>query len=302
MNPAPVIYCVTVEDTSDNPEGAAELFNALELDFSSWRDEETKHVRHTVYFPGDSGEADAAAFRERLETNLIPMWREFGVELEDPRTAEIRKEDWAESWKIHFKTMVISPRIVVRPSWEQYAPEPGQHVIVLDPGMSFGTGQHATTKSCIAAIDRFAAEFPAGTHPSFLDAGCGSGILAIAAHALGCAPVDAFDIDPDVIPIARENAQINGIPDAELSLSVSSLLDYRPGRTYDIVAANILSSALIEGREHLVSLVRHGGILILAGILTTEYPTVRDAFAALGCVELGNSTEREWTGGSFRVP
>ena len=98
MNPAPVIYCVTVEDTSDNPESAAELFNALELDFSSWRDEETKHVRHTVYFPGESGQADAAAFRERLETALIPMWREFGVALEDPRTAEIKKEDWAESW------------------------------------------------------------------------------------------------------------------------------------------------------------------------------------------------------------
>ena len=175
-------------------------------------------------------------------------------------------------------------------------------MIVLDPGMSFGTGQHATTKSCIAAIDRFTAEFPAGQTPSFLDAGCGSGILSIAAHALGCAPVDAFDIDPDVIPIARENAQINGIPDAELALSVSSLLDFKPGRTYDIVAANILSSALIEGREHLVSLVKPGGILILAGILTTEYPTVRDAFAALGCVELGNSTEREWTGGSFRTP
>ena len=105
-----------------------------------------------------------------------------------------------------------------------------------------------------------------------------------------------------MIPIARENAQINGIPDSAIALSVSSLLDFKPGRTYDIVAANILSSALIEGREHLVSLVKHGGILILAGILTTEYPTVRDAFAALGCVELGNSTEREWTGGSFRVP
>ena len=198
--------------------------------------------------------------------------------------------------------MVVSPRIVVRPSWESYTPEPGQHVIVLDPGMSFGTGQHATTKSCIAAIDRFTSEFPAGQTTSFLDAGCGSGILSIAAHALGCAPVDAFDIDPDVIPIARENAQINGVPDSELALSVSSLLDFKPGRTYDIVAANILSSALIEGREHLVSLVKPGGILILAGILTTEYPAVRDAFAALGCVELGNSTEREGTGGSFRVP
>ena len=115
MNPAPLIYCVTVEDTSDNPECAAELFNALELDFSSWRDEETKHVRHTVYC---ADRAAAESLLRRLNDELIPMWRDFGVVLEDPRTAEIRKEDWAESWKIHFKTMVISPRIVVRPSWE----------------------------------------------------------------------------------------------------------------------------------------------------------------------------------------
>ena len=81
MNPAPVIYCVTVEDTSDNPESAAELFNALELDFSSWRDEETKHVRHTVYFPGESGEADAAAFEAALAG--VPF-AQVGVVTEEP--------------------------------------------------------------------------------------------------------------------------------------------------------------------------------------------------------------------------
>lgn len=296
MIPAPVIYCVTAIDASPVTQCAVEFFYALGFDFSTWKDEETKQVKYTVY-------CQDLAHSEEVRKQLIdlqPEWHEYGVDLVEIELGQIKKEDWSESWKIHFKVMQISPRIVVRPSWEQYTPSAGQHVMVLDPGMSFGTGQHATTKSCIAAIDEFTenAEAPL----SFLDAGCGSGILSIAAHMLGCRPVRAFDIDADVIPIARENAQKNGIPDSELDLAVSSLLDYPAGRQYDIVAANILSSALIEGKKHLVSLVKPQSILILAGILTTEYPNVRREFEELGCKELSNSTEREWTGGVFRVP
>jgi ribosomal protein L11 methylase PrmA len=98
---------------------------------------------------------------EDAEKNLRGMaaeWESFGVKLADIRIVQLKREDWAESWKIHFKTMEISDRLVIRPSWEKFEPKSGQVVIELDPGMSFGTGQHATTKFCLSALDRFARE------------------------------------------------------------------------------------------------------------------------------------------------
>ncbi len=297
MKPQPIIHCVTILDCSNVPGCAVEFFYALELDFSTWKDEESGQVRYTIYCR-DEGHAKQVATRIK---EILPIWQEYGVVLDEIRLDQIKKEDWAESWKIHFKPIEVSPHIVVKPSWESYPELPGKHVIVLDPGMSFGTGQHATTKSCIAAIDRFVSE-SREKNLSFLDAGCGSGILFIAAKLLGCYDVRAFDIDPDVIPIACENAKVNHIDSTQFQIQVAALLDYPNDTKFDIVAANILSSALLEGKEHLVSLVKPDGILILAGILATEYDNIRNAFQAMGCKELSNSAEREWKGGVFRTP
>ena len=135
-----------------------------------------------------------------------------------------------------------------------------------------------------------------------LDAGSGSGILAIAASKLGCTRVDAFDIDPDTVGVARENARKNGIADGELSLAAASLMEYESGIRYDIVAANILSSALLAGKEKLLSFCKPGGRLILAGILEKEYDGVKAAFEATGrCTELFSIQEKEWRGGTYLV-
>ena len=135
-----------------------------------------------------------------------------------------------------------------------------------------------------------------------LDAGSGSGILAIAARKLGCTRVDAFDIDPDTVGVARENAQKNGIADQELSIAAASLMEYESDTRYDIVAANILSSALLAGKEKLLSFCKPGTRLILAGILDAEYFKVKEAFEATGhCTELYNVLEKEWRGGAYLV-
>ena len=135
-----------------------------------------------------------------------------------------------------------------------------------------------------------------------LDAGSGSGILAIAASKLGCTRVDAFDIDPDTVAVARENARKNGIPDEALSLAAASLMEYESTIRYDIVAANILSSALLAGKEKLLSFCKEGTHLILAGILDAEYPSVKAAFESTGrCAELFSVQEKEWRGGTFLV-
>ena len=168
--------------------------------------------------------------------------------------------------------------------------------------MSFGTGQHATTKFCLKAIDLFTA-VDVGEPRSLLDAGCGSGILSIAAWKLGCRPVRAFDIDPEAIVIAKENAGKNGIGESELPFATAPLNSYDPeGMAFDIVAANILSSALIAGSAKLLSLVKPRGHLILAGILDKEYGSVKAHFESLGCKELVSEAEREWRGGAFSIP
>jgi ribosomal protein L11 methyltransferase len=292
-----LLYCCAMDDLSETPGAAAELLSALGYQFSTWTDEETKSVKHTLYFLKEGEELEAAAALKAA----APEWESFEVRIANIACSTLKKEDWAESWKIHFKLMEISERLAIRPSWIEYKPKKGQQVLVLDPGMSFGTGQHATTKFCLKAIDKFCAE--AKSPLSMLDAGCGSGILSIAAKKLGCGKVLAFDIDPEASAIARENCELNGLAASELPVETASLEGFdAKGERYGLVAANILSSALIAGKKALLALCQPGGRLILAGILEKEYGKVKAEFEALGCAELFAETEKEWRGGAFSVP
>ena len=294
-----ILYCCTMIDRSEVPDASPDLLSAFGFELSSWKDEETKEVRHTLYF---QEEKDAFAARDLLMSKA-EEFASFGCVFDQLECTRLKREDWAESWKLHFKPMVVSERLAVSPSWEKFHPAAGQTLIILDPGMSFGTGQHATTKFCLASIDRFIAELKAKgqSEISLLDAGSGSGILAIGGKLLGCTRVDAFDIDPETLPVARENAQKNGIRDEELSLKAASLTEYASDIRYDIVAANILSSALIAGKEKLLSFCRPGTFLILAGILDAEYDRVKEAFESATCRELFSTKEKEWRGGAFLI-
>ena len=288
-----IIYCFSFTDVSGNGEIVPELLSAMELDFSSWRDAETRKLIHTLYF---KSAGEAAAAKERIES-LRPVWRDMEVEIENLALAELKKEDWAESWKIHFKPIEISPRLAVAPSWIDYPAKPGQKIITLDPGMSFGTGQHATTKFCLTQIDLFAFRHDVSAL-SMLDAGCGSGILAIAAEKLGFKDICAFDIDPDAARIAAENAASNGC--SRTRFAAASLIEYNSdGIKFDVIAANILSSALLAGKDKLLSLLKPGGCLILAGILDSEYELVRKAFEDSGCSQFASTEENKWRGGAF---
>ena len=295
-----IIYCCVMTDRSEFKDASPELLSALGYDFSSWKDEESGEIRHTLYFSTEKDSLDAKRVLEEKDAEF----QSFGIHFTAFACTKLKKEDWAEAWKIHFKPLVISETLAIAPSWEHFEAAPGQIVVKLDPGMSFGTGQHATTKSCLASIDRRIAELrSAGTGEiAMLDAGSGSGILAIAACKLGCTRADAFDIDPDTVGVARENARKNGIADGELSLAAASLMEYESGIRYDIVAANILSSALLAGKEKLLSFCKPGGRLILAGILKKEYDGVKAAFEATGrCTELFSIQEKEWRGGTYLV-
>ena len=287
-----LLYCCRIRDDSGDFGAAAELLNALELDFSSWENREEKTLYHTVYA---TDEAAGKANLERLRAAL-PAWRELGLRLSDPVWFELRREEWADLWKQFFPVLAISPRLTVRPAWREYQAKPGEHVIEIDPGMSFGTGQHATTAFCLAMIDRCAGA-PGMT--SFLDAGCGSGILAIAGALLGYEVIDAFDFDPDAVKSALENLERNHV--SGVVPTVADANEY-PGRAggYDLVCANILGHLLRAFKVRIASWVKPGKYLALAGILNGEFDAVSADYVSLGFEELERATLKEWTSGLFR--
>ncbi len=206
-------------------------------------------------------------------------------------------EDWAESWKRHFKPLVIGRKLVVLPSWSRRQPKPGQALVILDPGLSFGTGNHPTTRFC---LEELASARSGSGKRSLLDVGCGSGILAIAAVKLGYDNVLAFDFDPAAVRVARENAAQNNVTRGlRLQQADISALPLRPDQSYDVVCANLTADLLIQHAAKLGRRVAPSGRLALAGILKSQFAEVVAAFRRQG-FQLGRArVVREWHSGSF---
>lgn len=292
MKIAEMLYCFRVEDLDGDGGLLDELLSALEFDHSSWFDRENRRVWHTVYSLTPERRVDA---RKRFEAEL-PNWRELGVSVGDVEEFDLKSEEWTEAWKKFFKPLEISPRLLVRPEWLDDRPKPGQKLLTVDPGMSFGTGQHPTTLYCLQTIDRLAQD---GEVRSLLDAGCGSGILAIAGALLGYDPVDAFDFDPDAVESAKANLCRNGV--TSVIPTVGDANEY-PGRAggYDLVCANILGHLLRAFKMRIASWVKPGKFLCLAGILNEEFEPLAADYRALGFEEVDRATLKEWTSGLFR--
>ena len=211
--------------------------------------------------------------------------------------SKIRREDWAESWKRHFKPIEIGCSLLVKPSWSKKRPRKGQAVVMLDPGLSFGTGQHPTTLFCLREITRCR---KIGMYQSFLDIGAGSGILAIAAAKLGYAPVCAIDFDNEAVRVARTNARANGVlGKIKIVRGDVAKLPKEPKQRFDLVSANLISDLLIAERRKIAAQLKSSGILVLAGILKPEFSEVQRAFEALGLKLIIAKSEGGWCSGSF---
>ena len=211
--------------------------------------------------------------------------------------SKVKREDWAESWKRHFHPMEIGPTLLVKPSWSKKRPRKNQAVVILDPGLSFGTGQHPTTSFCLNELVRCR---KTGAKQTFLDIGTGSGILAIAATKLGYQPVHAFDFDPEAVRVARENARKNRV-DTRLKLTRGDItkLPLKPAKQYDVVCANLISNLLMAEKRRIVNRVKADGTLVLAGILAKEFPEVERIFTGLKMKRVASRMENEWCSGSF---
>lgn len=202
---------------------------------------------------------------------------------------KVRKQDWSESWKRHFKPFTVRRALLIKPSWSRRKPAGEQRVIVIDPGLSFGTGQHPTTRFC---LEQLALARRPGLRQSFLDVGTGSGILAIAAAKLGYGPVCGLDFDPAAVRIAKENARKNGV---KVAVAKEDITEFAPKSTsYDVVCANLTADLLENCAGKLKRMVKSGGLLVLAGVLRTQINSVRKCFEKRGFRVTARSSDGEW--------
>jgi len=199
----------------------------------------------------------------------------------------IYEQDWAVSWREFFGVVETGGRLVIVPSWIDHEPRLGQIPIRLDPGQAFGTGHHETTRLCLAAL-----EDTVRPGMEVLDVGTGSGILAIAAIKLGASSVEALDIDPIAVEVARANCDANGVA-AAVSITAGQLTAGHPGR-YDLAVSNISTPANTALAPVFGVVVKPGGALILSGILEPDAEAVTAAMSQAGFSQTGRRLERDW--------
>lgn len=210
----------------------------------------------------------------------VTALRRFCADIGCPEVADhscvrpIASEDWAENWKVHFEPRLVGERLYVCPPWKPAAPE-GRLPIVIDPGMAFGTGHHATTRGCLELLEDGLRE--SGVRRA-LDLGTGSGILAIALAKLGVAEIWAVDTDPHACRIAAANAQLNHV---ERHIHFAPHLENVAG-PFDLIVANLFANVLTELARPLTAALRSPGTLICSGLLSTDEAMVRGAYEGRG--------------------
>lgn len=204
-----------------------------------------------------------------------------------PRSASLEHvvgDAWREAYKQYFKVTRLGPRLVIRPSWEPYAPEAHDVVVTVDPGRAFGTGTHESTRLLMAALDE---RVRGGER--VLDVGCGTGILAICALKLGAVSALCIDVDPDAVEVTRENALSNEVQD-RIEATTTDVADVPD--SYPLVLANIQATVLIPLAEPIAARVAVGGLLFMSGILIGQEHDVLAAYP--GFELLASPKEGEW--------
>ena len=234
----------------------------------------------TGYLPSD----------DRLETSLrrikgaLVMLPAIGVEgvSEEITLGFVREEDWATAWKAYFKPIRVGRHLIVSPPWEDPEATESDRVVVIDPGMAFGTGNHATTQLCLAALEDY-------VEPGdrVADIGTGSGILAIAAKLLGASEVYACDIEPQAVQIAARNARENRV-------SITTSTEMPEGGKFDGVVSNILANTIIELSDELAAITKPGGVLIASGIIEARGSDVRLCLEGAGFAFIETRRREEW--------
>ncbi len=266
-----------IEDYSDIETGLKTVYGEL-IDEQILNSDKTI-ASVSIYLSKEQSVAEAIAFlQERfLESGVQVSLAQIGV----------KEEDWADSWKQYYKPVSIGKHIVVVPMWEDYDAKADEIILKMDPGMAFGTGTHETTRLCGALVEK---HLQAGQ--TVLDIGTGSGILAILASKLCATHVDAYDIDPVAVRVAKENVRDNGVDNVHCG--VSDLLAAVNGK-YDFVCANIVADIIVRMAPDIAAYMNQGAKLVTSGIIEGQTERVKDALLQSGALRLiDDMTENDW--------
>ena len=190
--------------------------------------------------------------------------------------------EWAHAWQQSFPPRLVGRHLLIRPPWDATR-APDRAEVIVEPGRAFGTGHHGSTEGCLALLDGLAGRWRHGAAPPgrILDVGTGTGILAIAAVALGAPRVWCIDVDPDAVAAARHNAELNRCAD-RLDVALGGLEAIDAGATFDLVLANLLTHTHLDLAADYRRIVAPGGVLVLGGMLAGEESRVGDALAGAG--------------------
>jgi ribosomal protein L11 methyltransferase len=244
------------------------------------------NVTVKIYVPGDE---DTPALRKKIEESLYFMQRLYSA-IPAPEFCILEDEDWANAWRKNYRPFRLGKRIWIQPSWlETTDNRPDDIVILMDPGMAFGTGLHPTTQMCLRALEE-------SIRPGYrvLDVGSGSGILSIASAKLGAKKVLAFDLDRMAVEATTENALANNVQQ-QISVNQGSLPAKIWGN-WDIIVVNILAPVIISllREQQLLDFLSQAGKLILSGIIEDQYEDVYRTVHAVGGEVNKKLTTRDW--------
>jgi len=271
--------------------GAKGVFQEDNFDESSPNDldEPAEREELKAYIAsGPAGEKKIAAFEK-----YVKSLSEIFPDLEKPSftTRIISDADWGEQWKKYFKPLRLTKNIVIKPTWERYTPQHRDIVVEIDPGMAFGTGQHASTRMCLEAIEDIILKDRSIGKWRVLDVGTGTGILGISCAKLGAESVVGVDIDPKAVEIARKNVAINGVEDRVRIVN----RDVRKMKgNFDLIVANLTAETLLKIKSHLFALTDPGRYLIISGIIEQNGKMIEETFSSENMKLLKTIREKEW--------
>ena len=255
--------------------------------------QEKKGLCRITFYLEDSPDGYNTLSRVRMALSRVKQEHpEYGSLLLTMENME--DADWENNWKQFYKPMEIGDRLIVIPEWESAGVPEGRVALRLNPGLTFGTGSHATTRLCLQALD---AHIHGGER--VLDLGCGSGILSIAALCLGAAEAFACDIDDKCVDVAYENAAINGIGKDRYTVRWGNVVTDRAlqrefGGEYDIVVANIVADVIIGISPQVRPFLKKGGLFLCSGIIDTRAEEVADRLRQDGWEIRETNTSEGW--------
>ena len=272
-----VPYGIYIEDYSDLLTEGAKIAHIDLFDEELLLKDRTHALIHLYISPTESPLEAISFLKERFLSEEIPF---------EISTSAVYEEDWATAWKKYYHPIKVGQRLVVCPSWESYDKAKDEVVLVLDPGMAFGTGTHETTRLCLQLLESYVTP-----ETMLLDIGCGSGILSVAALLLGAKNAVGVDIDETAVRVAKENAELNGV--SETSSFLCGDLTEKVAGSFDVICANIVADVIIRLSPVISQFLKKDGVFIASGIIAERADEVATVLTSEGL----NVTTRTEQGG-----